>query len=141
MYGVLQKVAQTTTHCVCVMIAIPPYDILPKLSLANNLFRGVLPKEFRDITWIEEMVCTIYCNSAHVTRLYQSSDPTQLRVFHGITCAHEMNVISTATVLPRTPSDINDSLSMVFIGPGKFKAGDLGGLFHIHKHKILHFLK
>ena len=50
-------------------------------------------------------------------------------------------MISTATVLPCTPSDINDLLSMVFIGPRKFKAGDLGGLFHVCKHKILHFLK
>ena len=67
-----------------------------------------MPEEFRDLTWIEEMVCAKYRNTAHVTRIYGSSDPSQPRVFHGNTCAHEMNVLSTATVLPRTVADMND---------------------------------
>jgi hypothetical protein len=32
--------------------------------------------------------------------------------------AHSQNVISTATVLPHTPADVNDMLSVVFVGPG-----------------------
>ena len=102
---------------------------MPKFSLANKLYRGNLPEEFRDITGIEEMVCAIYRNTAHVTRLYQSDDPAQPRVFHGNTCAHEMNIVSTVSILPHTLSDINDLLSMVFIGPGKFKPEDLDGVF------------
>ena len=100
-----------------------------KFSLANKLYRGKLPEEFCDITWIEEMVCAIFQNTAHVTRLYQLDNPAQPRVFHGSMCAHEMNIVSTASVLPHTLSDINDLLSVVFIGPGKFKVEDLGGVF------------
>ncbi|KAG2134231.1 hypothetical protein BD769DRAFT_1714369 [Suillus cothurnatus] len=73
---------------------------VPRFALANKLYRGQMPPQFRDLTWVEEMVCAIYRNMAHVTRLYQSSDPAQPFVFHGNTCAHETNLVSTAKVLP-----------------------------------------
>jgi hypothetical protein len=38
--------------------------------------------------------------------IYQSSDSLQPKVVHENTCAHDMNVVSTASVLPRTPADI-----------------------------------
>ncbi|KIO16894.1 hypothetical protein M407DRAFT_43823, partial [Tulasnella calospora MUT 4182] len=82
-------------------------DQVPRFALVNDLFRGVLPDEFSDLTWAEEMVCAIYRTTAHVTQLYStSSKPSDPLVFHGNTCAHDMNVVSTATVLPRTPADI-----------------------------------
>ena len=46
-------------------------------ALANKLYCRRLPEEFHDLMWIEEHVCTIYSNTAVVTRLYQSSDPSQ----------------------------------------------------------------
>ena len=92
---------------------------LSRLTLANQLYRGHLPDEFQDLTYIEEMVCALYRTTAHVTRLYQSTELTQPFVYHGNSCAHELNIISTASVLPRTPGDINSILSVVFIGPGK----------------------
>jgi len=113
---------------------------VPRLSLANHLYRGRLPDEFKDLTWIEEMVCAKYRNTAHITRIYQSSDPSQPKVFHGNTCAHDMNIVSTASVLPRTPADINGMLSVVFIGPGRFKPDSLGPLFKIRKSKVWRFL-
>ncbi|KAF9782693.1 hypothetical protein BJ322DRAFT_986109, partial [Thelephora terrestris] len=118
-----------------------PRSSMPRFALANKLYRGCLPKEFQDLTWIEERVCAIYTNTAVVTRLYQSSDPSQPRVFHGNTCAHEMNVGSTATVLPRTPSDVNDLLSVVFIGSRKFKPEYLGNMYRIRKLKVWRFLQ
>jgi len=63
-----------------------------------------------------EMVCALFHTTAHVTCLFQSLDPKNPRVMYGNTCAHAMNVASMASVLPRTPSDINDALSVVFIG-------------------------
>lgn len=83
------------------------WNIVPHYALKNQLYRGHLPDEFHDITWVEEMVCSLYRNMAHVTHLYQSSDPAQPQVFHGNTCAHKMNIMSTATVLPCTPSNVN----------------------------------
>ncbi|KAG1829117.1 hypothetical protein EV424DRAFT_461362 [Suillus variegatus] len=104
-------------------------DKVPRFALANNLYRGQLPLHLQDISWVEEKVCAIYCVTAHVTRLFQSSDPAQPKVFHGNTCAHDTNVVSTASVLPRTPSDVNGLLSIIFIGPGKFNAKQLGTVF------------
>ena len=116
-------------------------DRLPRLELANHLYRGKLPDEFADLTWIEEMVCAKFRNTAHITRIYQSSDPSQPKVFHGNTCAHDMNLVSTASVLPRTPADINGMLSVVFIGPGRFKPECLGPMFKIRKWKVWAFLQ
>ena len=95
--------------------------VMPKFSLANDLYQGQLPIQFTDLTWVEEMVCTCYWYTAHITHLFQPSDPTLPNVLHGNTCAHEMNMVSTTTVLPQTPVDINGTISVVFVGPGKFR--------------------
>jgi hypothetical protein len=116
-------------------------DRLPRLALANRLYRGKLPDKFKDLTWIEEMVCAKFRNMAHITRLYQSSDPSQPKVFHGNTCAHDMNIVFTASVLPRTPADINGMLSIIFVGPGKFKPDCFGPMFKIRKRKVWKFLQ
>ena len=113
---------------------------VPRMALANKLYRGVLPDQFKDLTWVEEMVCAIYRNTAHITRLYGSSDPANPTVLHGNTCAHDMNVLSTASVLPRTPADINGMLSIVFVGAGKFDAKSLQKMFRIRKQKVWDFL-
>ena len=73
---------------------------MPKFALVNNLYQGQLPVQFMDLTWVEEMVCARYQYTAHITRLFQSNDPALPNVLHRNTCVHEMNVISTATVLP-----------------------------------------
>jgi hypothetical protein len=105
-----------------------------------DVYRGKLPDEFQDLTWVEEMVCAEYRNSAHVTRIYGSSDPSQPKVFHRNTCAHEMNVISTASILPRTAADVNDMLTVVFVGPAKLDPTSLKPLFTIRKKKVWAFL-
>ncbi|TFK18736.1 hypothetical protein FA15DRAFT_602757 [Coprinopsis marcescibilis] len=113
---------------------------MPQFALANNLFCGELPTEFADLTWIEEMACAVYRNTAHVTRLYNSSSPEQPTVLHGNTCVHKMNIISTARTLPHTPADINGMLSIVFVGPGKFDPKKSGDIFLVRKQKIWNFL-
>lgn len=59
---------------------------VPRLSLANYLYRGKLPDEFNDLTWVEEMVCAKYRNTVQITRIYGSSDSSQPKVFHGNRC-------------------------------------------------------
>ena len=86
------------------------------------------------------MVCARYRYTAHITRLFQSSDPALPNVLHGNTCAHEMNVVSTTSVLPRTPSDVNETLSVVFVGPGKFRREFLKDVYRIRKQKVWRFL-
>ena len=113
-----------------------PRSSMPRFALANKLYRGRLPEEFCDLTWIEERVCAIYSNTALVTRLYQSSDPSQPSVFHGNTCAHEMNITSTATVLPLTPSDVNDLLSVVFIARKSLWKHEDVSLSFVHLRRV-----
>ncbi|KAG8970759.1 hypothetical protein FRC05_011710 [Tulasnella sp. 425] len=51
-----------------------------------------------------------------------------------------MNIVSTATVLPRTPTDILGQLSVVFVGPGPLKESVLKSVFRIRKTKVWEFL-
>ena len=113
---------------------------LPCFALADHFYCGVLPEKFQDLTWVEEMVCAIYRTSAHVTRLYELSDSKYPFVYHGNTCAHEMNIVSTASVLPHTIGDINSILTVVFVGHKKFDPKQLGNFFHVWKSKIWSFL-
>jgi hypothetical protein len=83
--------------------------------LANNLFCGSLPDVFLDLTWVEEQVCALYQSMAIITRLYGSDDPQNSHVYCRNTCAFAQNVVSTAQVLPQTPSNV----SVVFVGSSK----------------------
>lgn len=73
---------------------------IPRFTLANHLYHGNLPEYFSDLTWVEEKVCARYCVTSQVMCLFHSNDPLQPHVFHGNTCTHDMNVVSTASVLP-----------------------------------------
>ncbi|KAG2106190.1 uncharacterized protein F5147DRAFT_761758, partial [Suillus discolor] len=126
--------------CSACHVSLSKLSCIPRFALANNLYRGELPSRFHGLTWVEEKICAIYCVTAHVARLFQSSDPSQPRVFHGNTCAHDMNVVSTALVLPRTPADVNGLLSVIFVGPGKFDPAKAGTVFRVRKHMIWQFL-
>jgi hypothetical protein len=68
------------------------------------------------------------------------SDPANPTVLHGNTCAHDMNIVSTASILPRTPADINGMLSVAFVGAGKFETKSLQKMFRIRKKKVYDFL-
>jgi hypothetical protein len=118
-----------TQLCVCShCYAYLPWPYMPHFALANKLYRGRLLDEFRDLTWIEERVCAIYSNTAVATHLYQSSDPSQPTMFHGNTCAHEMNLSSTAAVLSPIPSECQRSSDIVFIESQRFKPEYLGNM-------------
>ena len=60
--------------------------MMPKFTLANNLYRGNLPCQFHDLTWVEEMVCTQYRYTAHITCLFQSHI-LLYQMFYMATCA------------------------------------------------------
>ncbi|KAF8217876.1 hypothetical protein K438DRAFT_1495833, partial [Mycena galopus ATCC 62051] len=109
---------------------------LPKFALKNDLYRGRVPDEFSDLTWIEEMACSVYRTTAHVIRLFNSDNDKQPKAFHGNVCVHEMNIVNTATELPRTPQDIDGCISVVFIGLEKFKADAINKLFRIRRDKV-----
>src|SRR5882762_1900294 len=86
-------------------------------------------------------------NGLHPVSLYSShymslsiSHPALPNVLHGNMCMHEMNVVSTASVLLRTPADINETLRIVFIGPGEFQNEYLKDVYWIHKAKVWDFL-
>ena len=115
-------------------------DKIPCFAWANSLYRGELPTYFSDLSWVEEKVCARHCITAHVTQLIQSNDPSQPRVFHGNMCTHDMNIISTASVLPCTPTDVNRLIGIVFLGPKPISAEDLGPIFRVRKEKIWAFL-
>lgn len=114
---------------------------IPRLSLANNLYRGRLPDEFNDLTWVEEMMCARYLSTAVIARLDLGHDKYPGRILRGNTCAHEMNTLSTAQVLPRTPDNINGLISVVFLGPILPSERDLEEPFYVRRDKVWRFLQ
>jgi hypothetical protein len=85
---------------------------LPKFSLANKLYLGSLPKQFDDVTWVEEQVCAVYRSTIFVYRLYHSDNPQDPFMAKGNSCAHPQNTVSTAYVLPRTPADVAGTIRL-----------------------------
>lgn len=114
--------------------------LVPKFSYANSLFTGFLPTDLEDLTWVEEMACALYRTTAHVVRLYGSDSPTEPFVLRGSTCAHALDTPSLAKVLPRTPADVNDLISVAFLGPGPLHPDKLTEVFKVRKSKIISFL-
>ncbi|KAK0496947.1 hypothetical protein EDD18DRAFT_1073895, partial [Armillaria luteobubalina] len=112
----------------------------PRYSLRNLMFIGVLPEEFCDLTWVEEMVCAVYHCTVQITRLYGSSDPSQPRLFKGNTCAHDLNFVSTATILPHTLKDVNGLIGVLFLGLRQNLRHCLGTVYKIRKEKVWCFL-
>ncbi|KAE9392940.1 hypothetical protein BT96DRAFT_829941, partial [Gymnopus androsaceus JB14] len=94
------------------------------LALNNNLYRGKLPLDLQDITWAEEMACALYPTTAHVARIYGSSSETDPLQLWGNTCAHPMNLFANATTLLWSPSDLNNLITIVFVGPRKLRRED-----------------
>ncbi|KAJ3770177.1 hypothetical protein FB446DRAFT_808964, partial [Lentinula raphanica] len=101
---------------------------LPRLSLNNHMFRGELPEDLQDVTWIEEMACAIYRTTAHVTRLYSSTSAADPLQMHGNACAHPLDVVTHANSLPWMPADINNILSVIFVGPRKLTKTEINKL-------------
>lgn len=86
------------------------------------------------------MACAIYHCTCHVTRLYHSPHEDQPRVFKGNTCAHDLNYVSTASKLPRSPADVKGMLSIVFISPKQSVKSCLSKFNYIRKVKVWAFL-
>ncbi len=86
------------------------------------------------------MVCAVYHCTVQMMHLYGSSDPSQPCLFKGNTCAHNLNIISMATVLPRTPADVNGMLGVVFVGPKCLVKSCLSTIYKIRKEKVWWFL-
>ena len=73
---------------------------MPHYVLANKLYHGRLPEEFRDLTWIGERVCAKYSNTASHQAL-SIIGPVATCSLPRKHCTHEMNASSMVTALPR----------------------------------------
>ncbi|KAF8317921.1 hypothetical protein DL93DRAFT_2045234, partial [Clavulina sp. PMI_390] len=115
---------------------------LPKHALANKLYLGSLPDQFRDLTWVEEQACALMRSTHYVFRLYHSSNPQDPYQARGNSCAYPQNIVSVAEVLPRTPADVAGSLGVVFTGPSrKLPSGALQSIFKVRKSVLCNFLE
>jgi hypothetical protein len=132
----------------CVLSLVPkhskkdPIPMLPKYALANKLYLGQLPDMLKDLTWVEEQVCALYRSTIYVYQLYHSDNPQDPYLAKGNSCAHPQNTVSTARVLPRTPTDVAGCISVVFTGPNNktIPTAALKNIFRVRKSVIREFL-
>lgn len=62
----------------CIQCSLPiSRKEMPCLALNNNMYRGELPEDLQDITWVKEMACALYRTTAHVARLFGSSSESE----------------------------------------------------------------
>ncbi|KAG1769237.1 hypothetical protein EDD22DRAFT_949113 [Suillus occidentalis] len=115
-----------------------PQTLSNKLKESQKLAKEQVALEECQIQLDIEEAWPIVMNSTVVKEM--SSDPVQLFVFHGNTCAHETNLLSTVKVLSCTPADINVMLTIVFVGATKLDAKSLRSLFHVRKQVVWSFL-
>jgi hypothetical protein len=113
---------------------------LPKFAWKNNLYIGTLPEYYCDLTWVEEMLCCLYCTTAHVMCIYSSGTTDGSFVYHRNVCVHETNMVSVVNELPQKPADVNRVLSVLFIGPKCVQDLKKMKLFHMCKEKVWAFL-
>jgi len=115
---------------------------LPKYALANKLYLGDLPEEFKDLTWVEEQVCALHRSTVFVYRLYHSDNPQDPYMAKGNSCAHPQNTVSTAKILPRTPADVAGCISVVFTASNQsVPDAALKNVFRVRKNVVRDFLK
>lgn len=88
------------------------------------------------------MACALYRTTAHVARLFGTSSEMEPLQIRGNTCAHPMDFVSNAKSLPWAPADLNNMISIVFIGPHKLREEDLKKLspYIVQKPKIIGLL-
>jgi hypothetical protein len=115
---------------------------MPKYVLANGLYQGNLPSQLANLTWVEEMVCAIFCHTAlsshcALVSICWSCSP-QCFTWKYLCTWNKCGINSI--VLPKTPADVNGTLSVIFIGPEKFRPELLKNIFYIRKHKVWQFL-
>ncbi|KZV64784.1 hypothetical protein PENSPDRAFT_587810, partial [Peniophora sp. CONT] len=119
---------------------------MPQYALANGIYRGRLPDEFHSMTWVEELACSLYRTWNMVTRLFcglgdkPEDVERQPRVMSGNTCACENGILDLASILPRTPANMRDLISVSFIGSGELKSTYMMPVFHIRKPLVWSFL-
>lgn len=61
--GICRKVEdslQTEMYLCSSCHSLLEHNNLPRLALNNGLYRGELPPKLSDITWVEEMACSLY---------------------------------------------------------------------------------
>ncbi|KAK4702713.1 hypothetical protein P7C70_g3507, partial [Phenoliferia sp. Uapishka_3] len=114
---------------------------MPPLALANFLFRGSLPEEFQDLTWIEEQMCAIYSCYNRIVRVYSTGAPEKSNwKLKGNICAAPQNLVSLLTHLPPTPTTLAGMISVAFVGTHMPDRVKMSGIFLVRKKKVWRFL-
>ncbi|KAH9855238.1 hypothetical protein C2E23DRAFT_724926, partial [Lenzites betulinus] len=96
---------------------------LPPLALANKLYRGPVPSELRDLTFIEEQIiarCRSKCCIVHLRTDSEDEDapvlPSTQRGFKGHIIIHPQRAEQVAAILPPTVEDIVTPICVIFVG-------------------------
>lgn len=93
---------------------------LPKLSLANDLSTGKVPKCLEDLTMVEESFCALATGRCCLIQLHSEknddSSPISQRGYRGHVIIYPRKPSSFANVLPPPMEDIITPMCVIFIG-------------------------
>ena len=119
---------------------------LPRFSWKNNKYLGTLPEEFHDMTLAERQICSLSHAVTHITKIYvsKSTSATEDDIYstklHGNVCAFPTNNHRLANHLPNTLADLNNILTVVYIGHRKPKKTNFRYVLRVRKQKVSDYL-
>jgi hypothetical protein len=96
---------------------------MSKTALANNLFRGPIPKELQDLTLAEQILISRYRTHVFLIKLVGDSgkgDPaTKQTGLKGTVCSFEQQIEKAVDLLPSSPDTLVDHVAVLFVGVKK----------------------
>ena len=123
-------------------------DLPPVLSLANNMWIGIVPKELSSLTLSEQLLISHLYPRVYVFKLYtkkpgSEKHPESLqRAMRGTVSTFELNMDSITSMLegnlmPRRPSILASLVSVTYIGLGRLPKKWLRYIFRVRRQKVL----
>jgi hypothetical protein len=113
---------------------------MPKVALANNLFRGPVPKELEGLTLAEQILISRYRTRVYLIKLVADGgkgDPaTRQTALKGSVCSFEQHVDKAINLLPSSPDTLVDQVAVLFVGVTKPKAADFRKVLEVRREKV-----
>jgi Domain of unknown function (DUF6570) len=126
--------------------------VLPRLSLANNLWIGPVPFELSVLTLPEQVLISRFYPASYIIKLYpktrggSSWDEKQLNCrLHGNVSTYRLDPsqvahMASGLLLPSRPNILAAIISVTLVGPQNVKEKTLKGVLQVRRQRVLEAL-
>src|SRR6266516_2677003 len=116
-------------------------DHQPSKALVNFHWVRPVPEEFRDFTWIEELLIAQVHVCGSIVHLGQHNNPSSFFSIKGHVIFLPQDTTHLIDLLPMSPSSLSDIVKVIWMGKSKPDRSRLRSRFMVWKHKVYNALK